>query len=164
MRYPTAEDIPAVIDLASSIKLFDSDEEINDLIRKPLEEYLAQGPGTSQWWVQTGEDDSRKSGNGSATIVSASFTGPQLGEDGTFNLFFIGVRPEVQKKGLGAAMVTKVEEWAKKEHGAERLLVETASHMDDAQAFYKKTGFVERKRMKDMYGVGIDAIQFVKEL
>lgn len=78
-------------------------------------------------------------------------------------MYFIGVRPEVQKQGLGAIMVAKVEEWVKGQQGV-RVLVETASQMDGAQAFYKKLGYVERKRMKDMYGEGIDAVQYAKEL
>mmetsp|Transcript_40602 Transcript_40602/g.75578 ORF Transcript_40602/g.75578 Transcript_40602/m.75578 type:complete len:166 (-) Transcript_40602:142-639(-) len=160
MRHPTAEDVTAIIDLAQAIKLFDSDEEINELIKGPLEEYLSAGSaaaeGSSQWWVSESTE-----GSG---IACASFTGPQEGEAGAFNMYFIGVRPELQKSGLGAAMVAKVEQWAKEEQGAVRLLVETSCHMDGAQAFYKKQGYEERKRMKDMYGEGIDAVQFAKEL
>lgn len=160
MRHPTSEDVPSIIDLAQAIKLFDSNEEINELIRQPLEEYLAAGSaaadGSAQWWVS---DSSEGSG-----IACASFTGPQDGEHGAFNMYFLGVRPELQKSGLGAAMVAKVEQWAKQKQNAVRILVETACQMDGAQTFYKKQGYVERKRMKDMYGEGIDAVQFAKEL
>jgi ribosomal protein S18 acetylase RimI-like enzyme len=167
MRHPTKEDIPAIIDLAKSIKVFDSDEEIDELIRKPLECYLAESDSassSSQWWVTTAQDANSSSNSSSSKIASASFTGPQPGEEAAFNMYFIGVRPELQGKRLGAAMVSKVEEWAKVVHGALYLLVETSCQMDGAQAFYKKMGFRERKRMKNMYGEGIDAIQYVKEL
>jgi ribosomal protein S18 acetylase RimI-like enzyme len=164
MRHPTPEDIPAVIDLAKSIKLFDSDDEIDELIRKPLEEYMAargtSSKSSSQWWVAAASEEDKSS----SSIAGATFTAPQEGESGAFNMYFIGVRPEVQRTGLGAKIVATVEEWAKVEQGAERLLVETAAHMSAAQAFYKKMGFVERKRIPDLYGPGIDAVQFVKQL
>lgn len=79
-------------------------------------------------------------------------------------MYFIGVRPELQNQGLGATMVKKVEEWAKGEHGAVQLLVETSCQMDGVSTFYKKMGYTERKRMKDMNGEGVDAGQCVKEL
>lgn len=121
---------------------------------------VAGDKSSSQWWVTADTEIEENS----SSIACASFNGPQEGEDGAFNLYFIGVRPEAQRKGLGAKMVDKVEEWAKAEQGAVRLLVETACHLEDAQAFYKKIGFIERKRMQDYYGEGIHAIQFVKEL
>jgi hypothetical protein len=36
--------------------------------------------------------------------------------------------------------------------------------MHGPQAFDKMLGFVERKRMTDMYGEGDDAVQYAKEL
>ena len=172
MRHPTKQDVPEIIDLAKEIKLFDSDEEIDELIRKPLEDYLAQSAASasspSQWWITDALAPVQAripatSSSGGSSIACASFTGPQPEEPGAFNMYFIGVRPEVQKQGLGAIMVDKVEEWGKGQQGV-RVLVETASQMDGAQAFYKKLGYVERKRMKDMYGEGIDAVQYAKEL
>lgn len=172
MRHPTTRDVQEIIDLAKAIKLFDSNDEIDELIRQPLEDYVAQGTESasskSQWWIAHADaptDSPIDSSGGSVhrDIACASFTGPQPEEPGAFNMYFIGVRPEMQKKGLGARMVAKVEEWAQGQQGV-RLLVETASHMEGAQAFYKKLGYTERKRMKDMYGEGVDAVQYVKEL
>ncbi|MBS1880601.1 MAG: GNAT family N-acetyltransferase [Actinobacteria bacterium] len=53
--------------------------------------------------------------------------------------------PGHRRRGAAAALLAKVEELARAA-GCERLEVTTAPHREDALAFYREAGFVERPR------------------
>ena len=50
------------------------------------------------------------------------------------------VPPEARGRGVGRALVARVEQWAR-ERGAERLVVTTALHRAEAPRFYERLGF-----------------------
>ena len=50
------------------------------------------------------------------------------------------VPPEMRGRGVGRALVTVAEQWAR-EHGADRLVVTTALHRAEAPLFYERLGF-----------------------
>ena len=73
----------------------------------------------------------------------------------------IGVDPNCFSKGAGRALFAAAEEFWKENHI--RKVYTCTSHINDnAQAFYKKLGFVEEGRLKDHFFKGLDEIQLGK--
>lgn len=98
-------------------------------------------------------------------VQSAAYYAPEPWGAGVWNLYFIGVLPEQQGKGRGAALLDHVERGLS-EAGARLLLVET-SGLDTfvrTRAFYAKNGYDEEARIRDFYADGDDKIVFRKSL
>ena len=76
--------------------------------------------------------------------ISFGFCEPERMTEGTWNLLAIGVRPDRQGNGVGAAMMAYLEERLK-DQGERILLVETMGvpAFDRTRAFYRKAGYTE---------------------
>jgi GNAT superfamily N-acetyltransferase len=61
-------------------------------------------------------------------------------EAGRFDLFAMFVEPEARRRGIGAALVESVVEWAKA-RGAPRLYLGVTATNHDAIALYERCGF-----------------------
>ena len=85
--------------------------------------------------------------------------------EGTWNLLAIGVAPEHQGKGIGAAMMTYLENRLA-DQGEKVLLVETMgiSAFERTRAFYRRNGYVEEARIREFYEAGADKVVFWKHL
>jgi ribosomal protein S18 acetylase RimI-like enzyme len=85
--------------------------------------------------------------------------------DGTWNLYMIAVRPDLQGQGRGAALVRHAEEVAAR-RGGRILIVDTSSlpEFDETRAFYRKCGYEEEARIRDFWKAGDDKIVFRKAL
>ena len=97
--------------------------------------------------------------------AAIAYCAPEAMADGTWNLLLIAVHPDRQSEGIGAQIMSFVEEKLSAE-GARVLLVET-SGTDDfirTRAFYSKLGYNEEARIREYYGVGDDKIVFHKYL
>ena len=73
----------------------------------------------------------------------------------------IGVDPSIFSKGTGKALFAAAEEFWKK-HNIRKVYTCTSHINVNAQAFYKKLGFIEEGRLKDHFHKGIDEIQLGK--
>lgn len=73
----------------------------------------------------------------------------------------IGVDPEKFSKGTGKALFAAAEEFWK-QHNVRKVYTCTSHININAQAFYKKLGFVEEGRLKDHFHKGLDEIQLGK--
>ena len=98
-------------------------------------------------------------------LVSVAYCAPEVMTDGTWNLLFIAVRPDLQGQGHGAALVRHIEQRLI-ERGERILLVETSgtTDLERTRAFYRKYGFDEEARIRDYYRAGDDKIIFRKAL
>lgn len=97
-------------------------------------------------------------------VAVAYFTTERMTE-GTWNLLLIAVHPTMQSKGIGAAMMRKIEaDLAAR--GARVLLVETSGLPEFARtrAFYLRDGYEEEARIRDFYQDGEDKIVFRRGL
>ena len=73
----------------------------------------------------------------------------------------IGVDPESFSRGIGKALFAAAEVFWKKNNI--RKVYTCTSHINtNAQAFYKKLGFIEEGRLKDHFHKGLDEIQLGK--
>lgn len=98
-------------------------------------------------------------------VAGAAYYAPEMMTVGTWNLYFIAVRPDLQGNGRGSALLRHVERHLK--HRGERILIiETSGtgSFDRTRAFYRKHGYDEEARIRDFYASGDDKIVFRKAL
>jgi ribosomal protein S18 acetylase RimI-like enzyme len=97
--------------------------------------------------------------------VGIGYFVPEKLTDGTYNLLAIGVRKDVQGKGIAKEMMNYIEQ-VLKEKGARILIVETSS--DDAQFparnLYNKIGYHQEAIIRDFWNDGEDKIVFWKRV
>ena len=91
--------------------------------------------------------------------------GPSPMTEGTFDLYWIAVDPEVQGQGVGSFLVRFLEEKAGELKGR-MILAETSSisEYEKTLRFYAHRGFKEVARVPDYYYTGNDRITFCKRL
>ncbi len=85
--------------------------------------------------------------------------------EGTWNMRALAVHPDVQGKGLGAALVLAAEQALIDRH-QRILLVDTSSSQAfaKARAFYRKSGYEQEARIRDFWAEGDDKITYRKAL
>ncbi len=99
------------------------------------------------------------------TPTAIAYCSPEAMAEGTWNLLLIAVHTDRQGEGIGARLMSYVEEKLSAE-GVRVLLVET-SGTDDfirTRAFYSRLDYNEEARIREYYGVGDDKIVFHKYL
>ncbi len=91
--------------------------------------------------------------------------GPSPMTEGTFDLYWIAVDPEVQGQGVGSFLLRFLEEKVGELKGR-MILAETASisEYEKTLRFYAHRGFKEVARIPDYYHTGNDRITFCKRL
>lgn len=84
---------------------------------------------------------------------------------GRYDLYWIAIAPALQGKGLGAALMARVETRVRNS-GGHILYADTSGRADYAPArrFYEELGFIEEARLKDFYKPGDDKVIYSKRL
>lgn len=84
---------------------------------------------------------------------------------GTFDLYWIAVDPDFQKRGVGSKLLSFLEEIVKAE-GGRMILADTSTipQYEKTQKFYLKNGFQEVAKIPDYYHPGNDRITFCRKL
>ncbi|MEM1149520.1 MAG: GNAT family N-acetyltransferase [Pseudomonadota bacterium] len=97
--------------------------------------------------------------------VGLCYSLPEQLTDGTWNMLALAVRPDLQGKGLGSALVSAAEQHLKDE-GQRILIVETSGKDDFAltRRFYVRNGYEEEARIRDFWADGDDKLVFRKAL
>ncbi len=101
--------------------------------------------------------------NGEA--VGLCYTAPEDLADGTWNMLALAVRPDLQGKGLGAALVRAAEQ--RLIDKGQRILIVDTSGTDDfalTRKFYAQNGYEEEARIRDFWAEGDDKVIFRKAL
>jgi ribosomal protein S18 acetylase RimI-like enzyme len=101
--------------------------------------------------------------NGEA--VGLCYTVPEDFADGTWNMLALGVRPDLQGKRLGAALVAAAEQHLR-DKGQRILIVDTSGTDDFAltRKFYVQNGYEEEACIRDFWADGDDKVTFRKAL
>jgi len=152
IRLAHSEDKTALMSLAESVELFEPEELA--AVEETFTDYCKTTSNAEAVWLVDDNDSS---------IVSAAYCEPERMTNGTWNLLFVGVRPEHQGQGYGSAMVRHVEQMLT-EKGAHLLLVETLAEFERTRAFYKRCGYEEEAHIRDFYEVGADKVIYRKAL
>lgn len=98
-------------------------------------------------------------------VVAFAYCEPERMTVGTWNLLAIAVLPSLQRRGIGALLIRRIERLLA--DGNERiLLVETLGTPDFASTrlFYRTEGYTEEARIRDYYEDGGDKVVFRKRV
>ncbi len=180
IRWCRPEDRQVVLSFLAETGFFRPDEI--DIARELIDSASADGPkGHYQSFVATGESsqlsvpssqsggtgrqlptDNRQLTTGSETVGWVCW-GPTPCTLGTFDIYWIGVAPAWQGRGIGRAL-TNFAEQAITERGGRLFVVETSSReaYTPTRRFYEALGYWEASRIPDFYGPGDDKIIFLK--
>jgi GNAT superfamily N-acetyltransferase len=91
--------------------------------------------------------------------------GPTPGTDRGYDLYWIAVRPDAQKNGIGSALLAEIESRVAGDN-ARVVVIETSSRpiYEPTRRFYARHGYAEVARVREFYGVGDDRIVYTKRL
>ena len=144
-----ATEIPALQQITEETGLFPS-QMLPEMIAPGLE------GETSAFWL---------SAHLNGQVAGFAFAGPEEMTDGTWNLLAIAVLPELQKCGVGRALVTAVEDRLRRD-GQRLLLIDTSgtAAFDHVHRFYRSLGFTPEARIRDYWAAGDDKVTFSKAL
>lgn len=143
----TPDDIPALQQVVDATGLFPG-EMLPDMIAP------AFAGDTAALWL-TAHVESR--------AVGLCYTVPEELAEGTWNMLALAVHPDLQGKGIGAALVTAAEERLTNE--GQRILIVETSGTDGFQAtrgFYARMGYGAEARIRDFWADGDDKVIFRK--
>jgi D-alanine-D-alanine ligase len=175
IRWCRPEDRQVVLSFLAETGFFRPDEI--DIARELIDSAIAEGPkGHYQSYVAcvSQEQDSGLDKTGSANPQSAIRNpqslpvgwvcwGPTPCTLGTYDIYWIGVAPAWQGRGIGRAL-TNFAEQAIADRGGRRFVVETSSREAyiPTRRFYEALGYWEAGRLPDFYGPGDDKVLFLK--
>jgi ribosomal protein S18 acetylase RimI-like enzyme len=148
----TAEDVERVRSLVASTGFFNAAEI--ELAADLVAERLAKGLRCGYHFVLAERG---------ADLMGFACYGPIWGTHDSFELFWIAIAPEEQRRGLGAQVYARAEA-AMAEAGAKRIYADTSSsdRYAGTRGFYQRMGFREGARLPDFYAPGDGKIVYVK--
>lgn len=149
IRYTEASDLPALKQIIDAVDLFPS-ELLDDMFSGG-----SKDSDQNEFWL-TYDDGSSE---------AVAYCAPEPMTLGTWNLLLIAVHPDRQGEGIGAQLMSYVEEKLALA-GARVLLVDTSGTEDfvRTRAFYSQLGYDEEARIREYYDVGDDKVTFRKTL
>lgn len=152
IRLAAPADKTALLSVSESIDLFGPDEleEMKGMISAHFD---GEGEHGAFWLVS--EDNHN--------VVGCAYCAPERMTNGTWNLLFIGIRPEHQGKGFGRAIVSHIEGMLA-EKGAHLLLVETLTDFERTRTFYHRCGYEKEAQIRDFYDVGAHKVIYRKRI
>lgn len=151
---PIARDGAAVRELTAATGFF-SDEEVAVAVEL-VDARLAQG-------VASGYRFLFADGNGG--LDGYVCYGPIALTRSSFDLYWIAVRPGLQRTGLGRRLMEAAEDRARA-LGATAMYVETSSRpqYEPTRTFYRRLGYRAAAELPDFYGPGDGQVIFAKQL
>ena len=152
IRYSEPRDREAILGLLAETGFFRPDELA--VAQEVLDDALAKGPG--------GHYQSFVAQEGGQVVGWVSF-GPTPCTVGTFDIYWIGVSPRRQGRGIGAALMEYAEARIA-ERGGRLAVVETSGRAvyDPTRRFYYRLGYREAGRIRDFYAPGDDKVVYTK--
>lgn len=140
-------DLKSVLD---SSELFPS-----SMLDEMISHYFSDPSSADIWFTAT--DDGKP--------VAIGYCAPERLTEGTYNLYAIAVRKELQGQGIGMAMMNYIEEILRKA-GNRILLVETSGkpEFELTRKFYHQCQYVQQAVIPDFYEDGDDKVVFWKKL
>ena len=157
IRPAEPEDTEVLISMAISTDIFQPGEA-EELLGGVLHEYHSGLLGEDhrvEVWVN------ENSGKPEGWVYFA----PSFKAEGVWDLWWIGVDPQSQGKGIGGKLLEYVESCVLNK-GARLLIIETSSTkpFDSVRNFYAKRDYESCGRIPDFYGKDDDKITFAKRM
>jgi len=150
IRKVIKDDIKELKEVLNSIDLFPA-EMLDDM----MSDYF-ENPETSDIWFTTIQDEKP---------VAIGYCAPEKLTEGTYNLYAIGIRSDLQGKGIGGAMMNYIENELKNQ-GQRILIVETSGTEDFrlTRKFYENLNYTKEAVIRDFWSEGDDKVIFWKKL
>lgn len=103
--------------------------------------------------------------NGDEQVLGYACFGPHPLTEGTFDIYWIAVDPAARGRGIGSALLARVEDEVR-QRGGRLLVVETSSTEDYAPArhLYESCGYAREALVHDFYGPGDALVIYTKPL
>lgn len=150
IRKVKKDDLQYLKDVLNSIELFPS-EILEDMISD-----FFNNPETEEIWFTATENE---------MPISIGYCAPEKLTEGTYNLYAIGVRSDIQGKGIGRTMMKYLEEELKKK--GHRILIVETSGTDDfelTRKFYENLDYSKEAVIRDFWKDGDDKVIYWKKL
>ncbi len=98
-------------------------------------------------------------------VVGFACYGPAPMTEGTYDLYWLFVDPEQQRRGMGSALLGEVEKAIRRAKGR-MLIADTSSSRSylPARRFYQDHGFRKVAEVKDYYRPGDSRFTYVKQV
>lgn len=150
IRKVEKQDLEALKEVLDSIELFPS-EMLEDMISPYF-----QDPDSQEIWITYVEE---------GKPISIAYCAPEKLTEGTFNLYAIGVRGDIQGKGIGRQMMAFIENELR-QHGHRILIVDTSGTDDFQQTrqFYENLAYTKEAVIRDFWEEGDDKVVYWKKL
>ena len=149
IRPATPADQSALLHLTVACGLFEPDQ--TEALGEMMGAALA-GELPDHYWIT---DDNE----------AAAYYAPETFADGVWNLYFIGVLPNLKGRGRGSNLLQYVENDLREKE--QRMLIIETSGLEGftlTRRFYLKHGYEEEARIRDYYQKGEDKVVFRKVL
>lgn len=153
-------DDPAAVREITAASGFFSAAEVEVAVEL-VEEGLAAGAASGYEFVFA---EAASAAAGPRVVAYACF-GPIPLTAASWDLYWIAVRPESRRRGLGRAVLAEVERGVAA-GGGRRIYVDTSSRSqyEPTRAFYRTSGYAEAARLPDFYAPGDGKVVFCKVL
>ncbi len=150
VRMVVESDMEALKEVLDSIELFPT-EMLDDMIA----DYFSN-PATEDVWFTATENDQP---------IAIAYCAPEKLTEGTYNLYAIGVRGDIQGKGTGRAMMAFIENHLR-QNGQRILIVETSGAADFqlTRQFYENLNYTKEAVIRDFWTEGDDKVIYWKKL
>jgi ribosomal protein S18 acetylase RimI-like enzyme len=154
IRSTQAADRPSIQAIADREPLFNAAEAAT--VAELLGDYLGR-PDHNGYFFLTAELDGQ--------VAGFACYGPTPLTEGTFDLYWVAVRPEHKGQGIGRTLVQQVEQEIRQQ-GGRLLLADTSgtAAYDRTREFYERSGFRRAATIPDFYRPGDALILYVKRL
>jgi ribosomal protein S18 acetylase RimI-like enzyme len=150
IRPSTSSDVPSLANVADASQLFPG-----EMLPEMIGGFLSGGEIHDVWLTYELEGEA----------VGFCYAVPEKLTDGTWNMLAIAVHPANQGKGVGSAVVRRLE--ATLLSRGQRILIADTSgtpEFEQTREFYRKNGYLEEARILDFWGAGNDKVVFWKRL
>ena len=143
-------DIPYLKEVLDSIELFPA-----EILEDMISDFFTNPDNEEIWFTATDND----------IPISLGYCAPEKLTDGTFNLYAIGVKNNLQGKGIGKLMMAYIEHELKLQ-GHRILMVETSSTDDFVltRKFYENIDYTKEAVIRDFWKDGDDKVIYLKKL
>ncbi|MBN2061597.1 MAG: GNAT family N-acetyltransferase [Deltaproteobacteria bacterium] len=134
---------------------FFSSEEI-DIAGELIEDCLIKGDGSGYFFLFAYHE---------GRLAGYTCFGPIPGTAASYDLYWIAVHPDYQKKGIGLKLLSETEVLIKKKGGS-RIYVDTSNRLlySGTRAFYRRSGYRLAAVLDDFYNRGDGKAIYCKEL
>lgn len=151
---PQKEHGPIIKKISEKTRVF-SKVEI-DTVTELWDDYLTKSEASDYSFLISLEDD---------VITGFTCFGPHALTAGAYDIYWIAVDPDYQNRGIGRALIQRVEEEVDTRHG-NLLILETSStpSYQPARDFYLRSGFTLEATIHDFYSPGDHLVIFTKHL